>query len=564
MPSRRAAAGRPAALCAIPRRAGLALIAIPRRVALAVFAIARQAALALLPNLGPALAMAAAGAGLAPAAAAEHWHLGQLDLQACAVGTTSAHGIPSQAAYCTDFPVPEDWDHPQGRQIRLHVAVVRAQAAEAVPDIAVFLDGGPGGAATQDYPALAKALAPLRKQRHLLLVDQRGTGESNPLDCDDAPAPDRAAPAGTPAAARADAQAPGGGAPAPRAPPARTEPVQHIRACAQRLAPRAAPEFYTTTDAIRDLEALRLALGGPALDLIGVSYGTRVAQQYARRYPAAVRSIVLDSAVPNQLVLLSEHARNLEDVVQRRLGRCRADPPCQARYGDSYAALKQVQALLQRAPQSVQMRDPLSFALVQRTLGADELAALVRFYTYSATTSALLPYVVAEAQAGRYAPLLSQATLVIGDVADHINGGMAASVLCAEDADLLVERPQDAGTLLGAAIVSEARRSCEAWPHRQRPADFHEPFRGTMPVLVLAGEFDPVTPPRYAEQIVRDLPHARLLLAKGQGHAVAGVGCMPRLLALFVEQLDPQHLDDQCLAALGETAAFLGVNGSAP
>lgn len=450
-------------------------------------------------------------------------------------------------AFCTDFAVPEDWDRPAGRQIHLRVAMVRAQAAEADHDVVVFLDGGPGGAATQDYPAVAGGLAPLRKRHHVLLIDQRGTGSSNPLDCDDPPSLDEAEPA---ADARRAAD--------------RAAPLERVRRCAERLVPRAAPQFYATTDAIRDLEAVRLALGAPLLDLVGVSYGTRVAQQYAQRYPGAVRSLVLDGPVPNSLVLLSEHARNLEDVVQRRLQRCRDDPPCFARYGDSYAALRQVQSQLRRQPKQVPMHDPQSFALVSRTLGVDELAALVRFYTYSAATSALLPYVIAEAQAGRYAPLLGQAQLVANDVAEHLNGGMSASVLCTEDADLLQERPQDADTLLGAGIVSEARRACAVWPHRQRPADFHEAFRGPMPVLVLAGEFDPVTPPRYGAQIVRDLPHARMLLAPGQGHAVIGVGCMPRLVSAFVQRLDLEHLDDRCLQALGETAAFVGVNGAPP
>jgi len=500
----------------------------------------RGAARRLLRGI-PALALAAAAAA---AGATESWRLGALELQACTVGAARSHGVPSQAAYCTDFAVPEDWDRPQGRRIPLRVAVVRSLAAEARSDLVVFLDGGPGGAATQDYPAVAGALAPLRRQRHILLIDQRGTGDSHPLDCPDPP---QAA-----------------GAEAPHARPVAGAALERIRQCAQGLASRAAPEFYTTSDAIRDLEAVRLALGAPLFDLVGVSYGTRVAQQYARRYPAAVRSIVLDSAVPNELILLSEHARNLEDAVQARLGRCRDDAACARHYGDPYAALEQVRDRLRRAPQSVEMRDPQSFALVRRTLAADDLAALVRFYAYAAPTSALLPYVIAEAQAGRFAPLLSQAQLVVGDVTEHLNGGMAASVLCAEDADLLVERPQDAGTLLGADLVAEARRSCAVWPHRPRPADFHEPFHGTMPVLVLAGEFDPVTPPRYGAQILRGLPHARMLLAKGQGHAVIGVGCMPRVVGAFVDRLDPEHLDERCLAALGETAVFLGANGSDP
>ena len=468
------------------------------------------------------------------------WRFGQLDLQPCEVGAKRANGVPSQAAFCADFPVPEDWDHPAGRQIRLRVAIVRALAAEADRDLVVFLDGGPGGAATQDYPAVARALQPLRKRRHLLLIDQRGTGSSNPLECGEALALDTDDPGAQAHSARPGSSTSGAGN-------QDLAQVERIRSCAARLAPRAAPQFYATTDAVRDLEAVRQALGAAAFDLVGVSYGTRVAQQYARRYPQAVRSLVLDGPVPNRLALLSEHARNLEEVVQLRLGRCRHDEACSRRFGDSYEGLRRVQAQLRRQPVEVEMRDPQSFALVRRTLGADDLTALVRFYTYNAATSALLPYVISEAQAGRYAPLLSQAQLVVGDVAEHLSGGMSASVLCTEDADLLQERPQDEDTLLGAAVVRDARRACAAWPHRERPADFHEPYRGQIPVLVLAGEFDPVTPPRYGAEIVRDLPRARMLLAPGQGHAVIGVGCMPRLVGTFVEHLDLDHLDDRCL-----------------
>jgi pimeloyl-ACP methyl ester carboxylesterase len=477
-----------------------------------------------------------------PGRARKAWRLGQVELRACEVGAHHASGLATHAAYCAAFEVPEDWDQPAGRHIRLRVALVPSLAAEPDRDVAVFLDGGPGGAATEDYPAVAAALAPLRKRRHILLIDQRGTGASNPLDCGDALTLDVDAPAPASSAAQ----------------------LARIRRCVAELAPKAAPQFYTTTDAVRDLEAVRSALGAPSLDLIGVSYGTRVAQQYAARYPQAVRSLVLDSPVPNELVLLSEHARNLEDAVQQRLARCRAEPACAHRFGDPYASLLQVRDRLRRQAPTVEMRDPQSFALVRRTLHADDLAALVRFYAYSATTSALLPYVISEARDGRFAPLLSQAQLVVGDLSGQLSGGMSASVLCAEDADLLQERPQDDATLLGGETVRAARLACAAWPHRPRPADFHRAFQTSAPVLVLGGEFDPVTPPRYGRQIVQALPRARLLLAPGQGHAVLGIGCMPKLVDGFLQSLDPAGLDDRCLRRLGETAFFVDANGAGP
>ena len=491
---------------------------------------------------------AAAPAG--QAAAEEHWRLGSLDLAPCAVGAQRASWIPSQSAYCAVFDVPEDWDAPGGRHIGLRVAVVRAAAAQADRDMVAFLDGGPGGAATQDYPTVAAALAPLRKHHHILLVDQRGTGASNALDCGEdlnveADKPTRPVAAG---ASRKEA----------------LSQRAAVRRCLDALLPRAAPQFYTTTDAVRDLEAVRHALGDVPLDLVGVSYGTRVAQQFARRYPAGVRAIVLDSPVPNRLALMSEHARNLEDALRQRLSRCRQTPECARRFGDPYDSLKQVHERLQRRPETVTVHDPQTFAASQVPMTAADLAELIRFYLYSDTTSALLPLVIGEARDGRLGPVLAQSQLIVGDVADHLSSGMSASVMCSEDADLLTENPADAETLMGPEAVRSAIDTCAQWPRRPRPDDFHAPFETEIPVLVLSGEFDPVTPARYGAEIVAGLAHARQLLAPGQGHAVIGAGCMPKLVNGFVQNRDPGRIDDACLKVLGDTPAFLTVNGAAP
>ncbi len=486
-------------------------------------------------------------AQIATAKSLDAWHVGHLDFKTCEVGAQRANGVPTQAGFCTTYSVPENWDEPAGRHIDLRVVLVRSLAAEADRDLVVFLDGGPGGAASEDYPTVASALSALRKHHHILLVDQRGTGASNPLACAEALAMEVDEPS-HPLATEADRQ----------------RQLSGVRKCLTELAHKASPQFYTTTDAARDLEAVRQALGEPQLDLVGISYGTRLAQQYATRFPQSVRSIVLDSAVPNRLVLLSEHARNLEDVVKRRLARCQADAACKGRFGDPYAKLQVVQQRLRRQPQSIEMHDPLTFTLVRRTLAADDVAALVRFYMYSAATSALLPFVISEAHEGRFGPLLSQAQLVVGQLSKNLSGGMSASVLCSEDADLLHESAQDETTLLGSGPIRAALLACSVWPRGARPADFHEPFHSDVPVLVLAGEFDPVTPPRYGAEIVTALPHARLLLVPGQGHAVLGAGCMPRLVGQFVHDLDPGRLDEQCLRNLGDSAMFLDANGSAP
>jgi pimeloyl-ACP methyl ester carboxylesterase len=466
--------------------------------------------------------------------------LGSLQLRACDIGIASAGG--TVAAYCTTFPVPENREQPQARRIELRIAVVKSPAAAVDPDLLVFLDGGPGGAATDDFAAYAAGFASMRQRRHLLLIDQRGTGGSNALRCPSMELP----------VADANRQLD------------RNTLQQHLRQCLAALGAQADPRFYTTTDAIQDLEAVRQALGAPLLDLVGVSYGTRVAQQYAQRYPAAVRSIVLDSPVPNTLALGSEHAVNLDAVLRARFAVCVRDAACRQRFGDPYESLLRLRAELQLKPRRITSRDPVSFALAERSVGAADLAGVVRLFAYSPATAALLPLTIDEALKGNFDPLLGQEKLALDGVNERLTDGMGLSVACAEDADLLQPRAEDADTLLGNSLVEQLRVGCEVWPHAQRPADFHQRFVSQAPTLILAGELDPVTPPRYGADIASGLPNARLLTLRGQGHAVLGVGCMPTLAGEFIRTLRPQQLDAACLEALGDTPAFLGFSGAAP
>jgi pimeloyl-ACP methyl ester carboxylesterase len=487
-------------------------------------------------------------ASLAVAAAvADELHMGSVTLKPCSIGRRDT-GVATLRAYCAGFSVPEDRAAQGGRILQLRVAVLPAEAAQADADLVVFLDGGPGGAATQDYPAIAAAFAPLRRQHALLIVDQRGTGGSNPLDCGDAQDP---APAATPGQQQAQGSE-------------QAQALERLRACVARLAPHADPRFYATADAVEDLEDLRRALGSPQLDLVGVSYGTRVAQQYARRHGGAVRALVLDSAVPNDLVLGSEQSRNLEDVLRALFARCRAAAPCASRYGDPYRTLQDLQLRLRVHPEQLSLRDPYTFRAREQRVSADSVAQLVRVYAYSPYTAALLPYVLHEAGNGDFAPLMGQAQVAVGDVADSLSGGMALSVICTEDTDRLRVNADDAATVLGNSIGEWLLAACPVWPHGRRAADFAEPLRAATPALVLAGEHDPVTPPRYGKAIVSTLPRGRLLQVAGQGHGLLGVGCMPRLVADFIRTLDAHGLDARCLDALAQTPPFLDANGAGP
>lgn len=469
------------------------------------------------------------------------WKLGSLTLSACELGQPNSG--QTTAAWCAPFDVPENRADPAGRHIKLRLAVVRSNAEVASKDMLVFLAGGPGQAATESAKAAIDALDPLLAHRNLLLLDQRGTGGSNPLDCasDEKPATPDAGGEDDPAKLKAE-----------------------VARCLVEVEKKADPRFYTTTVATQDLEDVRKALGSPTFDLVGVSYGTRMAQQYAMHYPKAVRSIVLDGVVPNQLVLGEDFAQNLEDALKAQFARCTADAECHKRFGDPYQTLYQLRDALRANPHQVSFRDPLTYQTVQRSLSEFSLASVVRMFAYSPITASLLPLSIDAAAHGDVGPLLGQAKLLSGDLADTMNGGMQSSVICSEDADLFTPRPQDAKTILGTRMIDDLTAVCSVWPHGTRPKDFHQPLTTDTPVLLMSGQYDPVTPPRYGEEVLKGLSNARHLVANGQGHNVIGAGCMPKLVKTFVEDLTPKTLDASCLDRLQPTPMFIDFNGATP
>ncbi|HEX8776769.1 MAG TPA: alpha/beta hydrolase, partial [Rhodanobacter sp.] len=232
--------------------------------------------------------------------------------------------------------------------------------------------------------------------------------------------------------------------------------------------------------------------------------------------------------------------------------------------GKPYQTLTQLRDALRANPHPVSFRDPETYRTVQRVLSEDSLVSVVRMFAYTPPTAALLPLSIDAAAHGDVGPLLGQAKLLTVDMADLAGSGMSYSVMCSEDADLLAPRPQDADTLLGTRMMDAYKAICSVWPKGARPAGFHQPLRTAKPVLLLAGQYDPVTPPRYADEVAKHLANARVLLFKGQGHSVMAAGCGPQLVQRFVEHPDPKALDAGCLDRLRATPFFVDFNGATP
>lgn len=476
-----------------------------------------------------------------PSAAADGARMfGTIPFKACALAGTG--GAPSVNAYCGRFEVPEDHAKPDGRRITLNIAWLPTDDGAAEPDPVFFLAGGPGQAATQLALPVSAGLREVRRQRDVLLVDQRGTGESNPLTCkDDTPGQDASL---TPDAALVEALA---------------------RSCAAAVADRADTRFYTTTDAIQDLDAVRAALGAERINLVGGSYGTRVAQQYAARYPEHTRTVVIDGVAPNDLVVGGEFARTFEASLQLQSARCDKVPACRERFAKNMRAqLGDVLARLRTTPAEVEYRDPGTGETRTGTVTADTLTGLAFMFSYMPETASLLPLVIDEADHGRYAPLMSLAQLMNRQFTGEMARGMQMSVVCAEDADRYTDDGSAAGTILGPDVAKMFFAGCPVWPHGTRPEAFTRPLSTDVPVLLLSGELDPVTPPEFAERVVKTLPNGRHLVVTGRAHGTMQLGCMPKLIGRFIETADAKALDASCLDAMSYVPPFTSFNGWEP
>ncbi|WP_372356688.1 alpha/beta hydrolase [Xanthomonas sp. NCPPB 3443] len=461
--------------------------------------------------------------------------------------TLSAGGAAGNIeAQCASLRVPENPAVPSGRSIALKIAWLESEAgAGSTPDPVFFIAGGPGQSATEVAAIVDMGLHEVRKQRDIFLVDQRGTGGSHPLECRDA--------AGKPLALENSSQA------------SAEQLTAYAARCADGLRNHADPRYYTTSEAIGDLDAVRAALGVQTLNLIGASYGTRVAQHYAARYPQHTRTVVIDGVAPNDLVIGGEFARTFEDAIALQSAQCRQQPACARRFPvDTATQLRQVVERLRQAPVAVDYRDPRTGGLRHEQVTADTVAGLAFGFSYALETASLLPLVLDEAAAGRYASLMALAQMSASGMSDQMNRLMQWSVLCSEDAGRYHPPAHQDTTLLGNEVAEMFFAPCKVWPSKPAPAAASAPFRSTLPVLLLSGALDPVTPPRYAERVLQGLPNGRHVIAPGQGHGVFRLGCMPKVLSQFMQTADAKALDATCVASLNTVPAFTSFNGWEP
>lgn len=436
---------------------------------------------------------------------------------------------------CGTITVFEDRSAAAGRTIDLNIMVIPATDSRVKGDPLFFLAGGPGQAAT-DVAGLFMGLRDLRRDRDIVLVDQRGTGASNSLACHlDI---DGMESLGTDLDQLAQMQ------------------LDTLRKCLENF--DADPSLYTTPIAMDDLNEVRETLGFPTINLYGISYGTRAALVYLRRHPETVRSVILDSVVPLTMSIPENVAIDAQSAFDQLVADCKADPGCSRSYPDVAGEYRRLRQRLELTAEEVELTHPRTGKRVEGVIGPRLVSGLVRSVMYSRELSALLPLAIHEAYLHNYEPMVALAYAFSGDD-PMVSNGMMASVLCAADMRR-VSSGKDAPDFEN-ALFEAIKPICDFWPIGELPADYFEPVASDVPVLLLSGTLDPITPPRYGEEAAATLSNSVHVIVPGVGHGVGMQGCLPDVMAEFLDDPSPDTLNTNCAIDLKRPRFFSGFGG---
>jgi pimeloyl-ACP methyl ester carboxylesterase len=447
--------------------------------------------------------------------------LSKIELRDCSVGAPGS-------ARCGTYEVWENRAAKSGRRIPLNIVVLPARGGERHADPVFYFDGGPGGAATDAAAFMARLLSAVNESRDLVFIDVRGTGRSGALRC---------------------------GLPPDDAPLQRYFDEflseDYVRSCLRRQ--QADVRYYTQPIAMDDIDEVRQALGYERINLYGASGGTRQEQIYMRRHAASVRTVVMHGAHPMDGEMPLSFSRALDAGVQWLIEWCARDTGCKASYPDLAADWERAKRRFDSGPVEATVRHPRTGREERVRISRGVYADGLRHMLYNLDRAPELPARIHAAAENSFDDF-AQAELrqVIGfDRA--LSHGFFLSSTCAEDVQFISEEDvqrETAGTFLGDYRVRQQQAACRIWPRGEGiDADFQQPVKTKVPVLIISGEADVATPAAEGERIARELPNAAHVIFPNQGHSLANPDCASRLIAKFIAAGSTKELDMSCVSA---------------
>ncbi|MEW5868988.1 MAG: alpha/beta fold hydrolase [Chloroflexota bacterium] len=451
------------------------------------------------------------------------------------------YGKLSIETRCGYLAVPQDHDRPSGPRLLLAVTILKARNRNPAPDPVVYLAGGPGGSATLDIETWLEQ--DFLRRRDLILIDQRGTGASKPvLNCPELEISDE-----------------------------RTE-VEAARACHDRLLGEGIDlNLFTTTQSAADLDALRQVLGYKKWNLLGVSYGSRLALTMVQNYPDTIRSIILDSAYPPQIKAYEERAVNGALAIQAFFQGCVDDPLCNKAFPNLQQVFEALLSRFEQTPVEVTLFDVTSKSEINLLLDGSELADQIYDALYSVNTLELIPYVIYQLDQGNY-----HALELLGNLTNLHNHalqtsedlskseGFFYSIECREeipfnDLDAAVQAAQD-GPAIARYLIGDIRTMfaiCSFWGTGETSESEKLPVQSDLNTLILSGQYDPVSPPIWGQMVSQYLPRSQYFLFPGMGHSVIFDNPCPRSVIVDFLEAPRQSLKPACIETMHGSSVYL-------
>jgi len=428
-------------------------------------------------------------------------------------------------ALCGKYEVFEDRAARSGRKIGLNIVVLRALNPKSAADPVFWLHGGPGAPATQTVPAANGGfLELLRKDRDLVFVDQRGTGDSNGLQCDLGDNPNDLASFFGP-----------------------LFPSDKVRSCREQLEKRANLKLYTTPIAMDDLDEVRSALGYEKINVVAASYGTIAALVYLRQHGDRVRSVFLAGVANTNIRQPLPFAPAAQHAMSLLIEDCAADHTCNNAFPKLKEEFAAVLAKFDQGPVTAKLINPSTKQTEAVQITRTNFVEHLRLLLYTTTFARFVPLIIHRAFQDDFLPFES---LAVGyNPGSLLARGMYMTVTCSESVPFITEpdiKEQTTATFVGPDRIRSHLQACKAWPQADIPRSYVLPVQSRVPVLMISGELDGSTPPWLGVEAMAHLSNARQVKIRYYGHQLDSP-CVWKILADFVTAGTAEKIDTSCV-----------------
>ena len=468
-----------------------------------------------------------------------------------AVSTPCSFDIPGgfregKHLECFYVTVPENRAAPEHGTLRLLVVRFKSRAPQAAEPL-FYLSGGPGGSGVKEGLGLLSAvLAPFLSARDVILIDQRGTGRSQPsMSCGEA-YDLRIEFSGR--RKKTDARI--------------TKYYDALRECARRLQEDGRDfSAYNTVENAADIDAVRRALGYKKFLAWGASYGATLGLTLMRNHGDHLSGVILEAVAPPQINLLKERAFAVDHALGTLFEGCRSDAVCNDRYPNLEQDLYKTVDRLNKRPIDV----PGLQAGAMVKIDGGDLVDLLIASLYSSEMLPYLPKMIANMNSGDYRAL-ARVYQFADFTGDSIAAGMHFAVMCAEEAAHTSAAEVRAGfesrSQLSSIFASNGYDDlfdlCKRWGTIAVADAQLEPVTSSIPTLVLNGKYDPVTPAVWGDLAAATLSNSYVFTFDGAGHgvAVAGQRCALSLVRAFVKN-PAARPDEKCVTTVKPLKFFV-------